>query len=100
METIEVAMERNFVLELGNASHYENENDTLKHPGELLQYYTGLNMAGRKMMQDESSTNAEMVETLVKASDNVPFLYHLIRNTPNKRALFEAAHAASFGDDV
>lgn len=57
---------------------------------DLIHYYSALNKAGRGVMQDESSSVSQQVESLTKANGRVPLLYHLIRENPNKRALFES----------
>jgi hypothetical protein len=58
---------------------------------DMIDYYTDLNKAGRKVMRDESSTVSEQVESLIKTNGSVRLFYHLIRETPGKRALFESA---------
>lgn len=61
----------------------------------MIHYYISLNKAGRKVMQDESSSVSQQVESLIKANGSVCLLYHLLRESSNKRGLFESAIAAA-----
>lgn len=51
-------------------------------------------------MRNESTSVEQQVEVLVKANGQVPLLYHLLRDNPNKRALFESAMNDMCDNDV
>jgi hypothetical protein len=91
LKSILLNLKNNYVVESIGLNGCEMPHGRHRSVSNAIRYYTRLNKAGRKVMRDESSSLSEMVESLIQANDSVPILYHLLTETPNKRALFEAA---------
>ena len=92
--TVSRGMERNANVRLEMNSYSTSPGVST----DMIHYYGALNEAGRGVMQDESSTVSQQVESLTKANGHVPLLYHLIRENPNKRALFESVGGSELAD--